>query len=191
MTRRPRILFLAGESEGGRRSVVGRIHIYSCLVHADIILRRAGPSYFSGEQGDFDDWSRWVSELENPQMHDRLYSAVLKSMVKLTREAIGGAVVVQGAIVGHPSFRVLMRDLLEREFSTHFRDADEALFWLDLPLPEVLDRAKVCNPNVTMIEIGQRVAQYERLIVDQSFRRFDSISACVAAATSILLDESE
>ncbi len=188
---KPLILFLAGDSDGCRRSAVSRLFVHASCIHADIVLREAGPSYFPGREGDFSDWSFWIGELQNPNHHDPLYSAVFRSMTNLAEESLNGAIVVQGAIVGHPLFRVLIRDILRNEISASFHDAKEAMFWLDQPLPQVWENAKATDPDVTIEETEERLKRYQTLMSDQPFERFTSTADCVASATSFLLDESE
>jgi hypothetical protein len=192
-----KILFLAGESGTGKTTIGRSLEAYGLLLHADLITKRAGPHYFPGQQDNFCRWSLWTPELGDTAKHDLLLDSFRQSMIERRGGEIDGTrnLVIEGAVVGHLVFRSLMLIVLDREFSIRCHDADVATFWLDpsdaIVLRNINERSRPQERAVTMEHVKQRRSRYSAMLAGQPVIRFESSSACTAAALAFLADRPE
>lgn len=189
-----RILFLAGESGTGKSTVGRSLEDFGVLLHADLITKRAGPHYFSHENDDFCRWSLWSPEFDNEAQHGRLIKSLRQSMRehKEISTTINGALIIEGAIVGHSIFRRLLCVVLEQEFAIELGDWDIACFWLD-PTDQrvyrnIQSRCRPQDKQVTIDDVGARRRAYAAMMSGQSSIRFETPAACTSAALAFLTD---
>lgn len=189
-----RLLFLAGESGTGKSTVGRSLEAHGLLLYADLITKRAGPHYFPTRQENFCRWSLWTSELDNELNHSRLIDAFRQSMRERKGLPIEGHLnlIVEGAVVGHPEFRKLVRHVMEVEYSVAHRDVEVATLWLDPTASELLDNIRRRNRSqdrhVSLEHVEQRLARYAALMSEQPVVRFQSAANCGTAALAFLTD---
>ncbi len=190
MSVRSRILFLTGASGTGKTTIGRSLEHYGLLLFGDKIAQRAGPHYFSGRQDNFCSWPLWKPELDEVGKRDRLLMAFRQSMVERKGPPIkaGKNLIIEGVLAGHPTFRSVMRDVLHGLFSYCCDDADVAVFWLDLPIDEVLRNIEVRKrpQEHNEVTIRKRNSCYKMMMSGQNVSRFESSSACTDAALLFL-----
>ena len=187
-----RLLFLAGESGTGKSTVGRSLEALALLIYADLITKRAGPHYFPDRQENFCRWSLWTVELAQESNHERLLSAFVQSMQERNGPSITDCknLIIEGAVVGQPDFRKLIRSVLKIEYSVLFHDSEVATFWLDPPPRQVLDNVKARSRpqerGLTLERIESRLTNYAAMMTAQSVPRFQSSASCYDAALSFL-----
>lgn len=192
MSVRSRILFLAGASGTGKTTIGEEIQRqrYGLLLYGDKINQRAGPHYFSGRRDNFCRWLLWKPEFDAAENYDRLFMAFRQSMVERKGPPIkaGKNLIIEGVLAGHPTFRSVMRDVLHGLFSYYCDDTDVAVFWLDLPIDEVLRNIEVRKrpQEHSVATIRKRNSCYKVMMLGQNVSRFESSSACTDAALLLL-----
>lgn len=98
--------------------------------------------------------------------------------------------IIEGAIVGHPDFRKLMRAVVNSEYCVQFQESDVETFWLNPPPRQVLEnvksRSRPQERGLTIQNIELRLARYAEMMTEQCVTRFQSGSSCHDAALRFL-----
>ncbi len=183
-----KLLFLAGESGVGKTTLALRLTDRALILHSDGIMARAGPVYFRRETGQFCSWKPWAIELDDQSKHFDLVQALRLSLTERRGEPIHkyAHLIVEGAIAGHSSFRALLQQVLETEYSLTCHDETLACFWLcpsvNHVYRQILNRARKADARVTLSKVRRRRQAYIELMSPQPVERFTCSESCYQAA---------